>query len=156
MTLCVYTKNILERINNEVLHDENTPFVKVLDGTVGSYLCNDGNKFLNTFLVLAEGVYLDMFGDMFGLKRREGESDNDFRQRIITDETMIECTDDFLKLDIGMWVHLRGVIENKDILTSRNTYLKKYHESIYVFIVSGNDKEYIEKKFLLNDILFIE
>ena len=69
---------------------------------------------------------------------------------------MIECTDDFLKLDIGMWVHLRGVIENKDILTSRNTYLKKYHESIYVFIVSGNDKEYIEKKFLLNDILFIE
>ena len=156
MTLCTYTRGIMERINNENLHDENNPFVEVFDGTVGEYLCRRGSPFLNIFLVLAEGTFLDLHGDMFGLKRRDGESDTSFRNRILTEERIVQSTNDFLKLDIGLWVYFPRVVEDKNILTSRNPYLKQYHTGSYVFICSGSDSEYIRKKFLLEDIKWVK
>ena len=156
MVLGNYTRGIVERINNEALHDENNDFVRVLDGTVGEYLENRGSPFLNVFLVLAEGSFLDLYAKLFGLSRRDGESDEILRNRILTEERIVESTTDFLKLDIGLWVYQDGVVDDNNVLTSRNPYLKDYHDEDYVFIVTGNDLNYIQSKFLLSDVLFVE
>ena len=152
--LTVYTRGIIERINNEALHDENNDFVRVLDGTVGEYLENRRNHFLDVFLTMAEGDFLDIHGKMYGIFRKEDESDDDYRNRIILNRSILQRTTDFSKLEIGFWVYKDGVT-NKDTLTSRNPYLKEKHDDDYVFIVSGEDVSYLQKKFLLNDILFI-
>ena len=155
MVLSNYTKGIVERINNEALHDENNEFTIVLDGTLSEYLENRDNHFLDSFLITAEGDYLDLHGTLFGLKRRENEDDDTFRQRILTDETLIQRITDFEKLDCQIWVYKDGVTNN-NTLTSRNTYLKDLHDEEYFFICSGNDSDYIKSKFLLEDILFVE
>ena len=152
--LTVYTKGIIERIANEALHDENNDFVRVLDGTVGEYLENRNNHFLDVFLTMAEGDFLDIHGKMFNLFRKKDESDEDYRNRIILNKSLLQRTSDFNKLDIGFWVYKSGVTD-KDTLTSRNPYLKDQHDDDYIFIVSGEDVDYLQKKFLLNDILFI-
>lgn len=152
--LTVYTRGIIERINNEALHDENNDFVRVLDGTVGEYLENRRNHFLDVFLTMAEGDFLDIHGKMYGIFRKEDESDDDYRNRIILNRSILQRTTDFSKLEIGFWVYKDGVTD-KDTLTSRNPYLKEKHDDDYVFIVSGEDVSYLQKKFLLNDILFI-
>lgn len=153
--LTVYTKGIIERINNEALHDENNDFVCVLDGTVGEYLESRRNHFLDTFLTMAEGDFLDVHGKMYGIFRKKDESDDDYRNRIILNKSILQRTTDFSKLEIGFWVYKDGVVD-KDTLTSRNPYLKEHCDDDYIFIVSGEDIGYLQKKFLLNDILFIE
>lgn len=152
--LTIYTKGIIERINNEALHDENNDFVCVLDGTVGEYLENRQNHFLDTFLVMAEGDFLDIHGKMYGIFRKQDESDEAYRNRIILNKSILQRTTDFSKLDIGIWIYKDGVTD-KDTLTSRNPYLKEEHDEDYIFIISGNDVQYLEKKFLLGDILFV-
>lgn len=152
--LTIYTKGIIERINNEALHDENNDFVRVLDGTVGEYLENRQNHFLDTFLVMAEGDFLDIHGKMYGIFRKQDESDEAYRNRIILNKSILQRTTDFSKLDIGIWIYKDGVTD-KDTLTSRNPYLKEEHDEDYIFIISGNDVQYLEKKFLLGDILFV-
>ena len=154
MTLTVYTKGILERINNESLQDENNDFVKVLDGTIGEYLENRKNHFLDIFLITSSDNFLDLHGKMYGLFRKKDESDEDYRNRIILNKSILQRTSDFGQLDIGLWIYKDGVVD-KDTLTSRNPYLKDEHDEDYIFIVSGADVEYLQKKFLLEDILFI-
>lgn len=154
MVLCNYTKGITERINNEALQDENNPFVMVLDGTVGEYLENRDNHFLDMFIVTATGDYLDLHAKMFGLFRRDGEDDDDLRQRILLEASIVQSTSDFLKLDLGLWVY-KDDVDKKNVLTSRNPYLKKFHDEDYVFIVTGSDSDYIKSKFILEDILWL-
>lgn len=154
MTLGVYITGILERLNNEALQDPENDFVKVLDGTLGEYLENRDNHFLDIFLTTASDDYLDIHGKMYGIFRKKYESDDDYRNRIILDKSILQRTTDFEKLDIGFWVYKDGVTD-KDTLTSRNPYLKNEHDDDYIFICSGADIQYLTGKFLLNDILFI-
>ena len=155
MTLGVYTKALQERLNNEALQSDENEFIKIFDGCVNEYLENRRNHFLDTFLTMAEGNFLDIHGKMYGLFRKKDESDDDFRNRIILNKSILQRTTDFSKLNIGFWVYKDGVTD-KDTLTSRNPYLKQNHDDDYVFIVSGEDINLLQKKFLLNDILFVD
>ena len=154
MVLCNYTKGITERINNEALHDENNPFVQILDGTIGEYLENRDNHFLDMFIVTASGNYLDLHAKLYGLFRRDGESDDELRQRILLESSIVQSTSDFLKLDIALWVY-KDDVDKKNVLTSRNPYLKKYHDEDYVFIITGSDLNYIQSKFIIGDVLWL-
>lgn len=153
--LTVYTKGMFERIDNENLHDENNPFVIVFDGTVGEYLENRNNHFLDIFLTTAEGEYLDVHGKIYGIYRKKDEDDDSYRNRILLNKSILQRTTDFNKLDIGFWVYKDGVTD-KDTLTSRNPYLKKEHDEDYIFICSGADIDYLTGKFLLDDILWVD
>ena len=155
MVLSIYTKGIVERLNHEALQDPNNDFVKVLDGTVGEYLENRDNHFMDSFLVTASGDYLDLHAKLFGLFRREGETDDELRQRVLLDENIVQSTSDFLKLDVALWVYRDGVLD-KNTLTTRNPYLKNMHDADYVFICTGTDSDYIQGKFLLEDILWVD
>lgn len=154
MTLGNFTKALQERLNNEALQNDDNDFIKVYDGCVNEYLENRDNHFLDSFLITTDGDYLDLHGNIFGLKRKENEDDDTYRQRILTDATLIERTTDFEKLDCQLWVYKDGVTEN-NTLTSRNTYLKYLHDEDYVYLATGNDSEYIQSKFLVEDILWV-
>ena len=150
-----YTDGILERINNPNLQNPNNAGRIVLDGTIFSYLEHYDNHILDMFLTRADGNYLDAHGKDFGIFRRENESDASYRNRILLERSMLDTTSDFSKLDVNLWVYFSGVL-NKNQLTSRNEYLKGEHDSDYVFIASGSDREYLETKFLLNDIRWMD
>lgn len=154
MTLGIYTKALQERLNNKALQNDDNDFIKIYDGCINEYLENRNNKFMNIFLTTAEGDYLDVHGKMYGIFRKKDESDDSYRNRIFLNKSILQRTTDFNKLDLGFWVFKEGVID-KDTLTSRNPYLKKEHDDDYIFICSGVDIQYLQKKFLLNDILFV-
>ena len=150
----MYTEEVLSRLNNPVLQNPNNPGRIVLDGTVFEYLEHYDNHILDMFLVKADGSYLDAHGKDFGIYRRENESDDDYRNRILLEQSMLDTTSDFSKLDINLWVYFDDVLD-KNQLTSRNEYLKDRHDPDYVFIASGSDKDYLIGKFILEDVLWV-
>ena len=152
----MFIEGICGRLNNSALQDTGNPFRIVLDGTLGEYLSNYDNHVLDMFLSRAEGSYLDCHGKDFGIFRRENESDTAYRARILVEQNLLQNTVDFSKLDLSFWVYQTGVIDDKDTLTSRNPYLKDEHDSGYVFIVTGSDADYLQGKFIMEDLLWVE
>lgn len=150
----MYIEAILERLGNSNLQKSDNPGRIVLDGTLGEYLENYDNHLLDMFLTRADGSYLDAHGKDFGIYRRENESDDDYRNRILLERSMLDTTSDFSKLDVELWVYFDDVLD-KNQLTSRNEYMKEEHDLDYVFIASGTDKEYLENKFILSDVLWV-
>ena len=150
----MYIEAILERLGNSNLQKSDNPGRIVLDGTLGEYLENYDNHLLDMFLTRADGSYLDAHGKDFGIYRRENESDDDYRNRILLERSMLDTTSDFSKLDINLWIYFDDILD-KNQLTSRNEYLKEEHDLDYVFIASGTDKEYLENKFILSDVLWV-
>lgn len=149
----MFIEGILERINNPNLQNPNNQGRIILDGCLGEYLEHYDNHLLDMFLVKADGSYLDTHGKDFGIFRRENESDESFRNRILLEKSMLDSTVDFSKLDVDLFVYFNSVLD-KNQLTSRNEYLKGEHDSNYVFIASGSDREYLTNKFLTGDILW--
>ena len=150
----MYIEAILERLNNPELQKEDNSGRIVLDGTVGEYLEQFNNHFEDLFLTKATGKYLDLHGSLYNLFRRENESDNDFRQRILNEEFIVQSTEDFLSLDIVLWVYFTDILD-KNVLSSRNPYLKDNHDTGYVFLGTGEDTDYLKSKFILEDILWV-
>jgi len=150
----LYTNSIIEQLNNPELENPDNPFRKILDGTVGEYLANYDNHIYDLFLTRATGGYLDRHGEMYGLYRREDESDASFRQRIWMEEFIVQSTSDFLSLDIMLWVYFTDILD-KNVLSSRNPYLKNEHDIGFMFLATGSDSEYIQGKFFVGDILWI-
>lgn len=151
----MYIEAILERLGNSNLQKSDNPGRIILDGTLGEYLEHYDNRVMDIFLTRAEGSYLDAHGKDFGIFRRENESDESYRNRILLERSMLDSTVDFSKLDVDLFVYFDDVL-NKKQLTSRNEYLKREHDSDYVFIASGSDREYLENKFLLNNIRWVD
>ena len=149
----LYTNSIIEQLNNPELENPDNPFRKILDGTVGEYLANYDNHIYDLFLTRASGGYLDRHGEMYGLYRREDESDASFRQRIWMEEFIVQSTSDFLSLDIMLWVYFEDILD-KNVLSSRNPYLKNEHDTGFMFLATGSDSEYIQGKFFVGDILW--
>ena len=149
----LYTNSIIEQLNNPELENPDNPFRKILDGTVGEYLANYDNHIYDLFLTRATGGYLDRHGEMYKLYRREDESDASFRQRIWMEEFIVQSTSDFLSLDIMLWVYFDDILD-KNVLSSRNPYLKNEHDTGFMFLATGSDSEYIQGKFFVGDILW--
>ncbi len=151
----MYIEAITERLNNPYLKKEDNPGRMVLDGTVCEYLEKYDNHIMDLFLTRASGGYLDLHARLYGLERHDGEGDEELRERVLTEERLLERTSDFLGLNLTLWVYQTGVVDAKNTLTSRNPYLKDQHDSGYVFIGSGSDSEYVQGKFIVNDILWV-
>ena len=153
----MYTEQIINRLNNEALQQEDNPGRKVIDGTIGEYLERYDNHLLDLFVAFASGKYLDLHAQELNLIRREDESDISLRNRIITELTIKQSTNDFLKANADLWVFFNDLLENKNVLSSRNQYLKEKHEEGYLFIgyAENIDKEYLNSKFFLEDILWV-
>ena len=150
----LYIESITDKLNNPNLHDPENDGYKFLDGTIAEYLENYDNHIYDLFLVRATGGYLDQHAGLYGLVRHTGESDSELRNRVLTEERMLQTTSDFTSLNVVLWVYRTGVVDTYDTLTSRNPYLKNAHDSGYVFIGSGEDADYICNRFIVEDILW--
>jgi len=151
----MYIESIIEKLNNPYLHDPENPGYKFLDGTVGEYLENYDNHIFDLFVTRASGGYLDQHARMYGLVRHEDESDAELRRRVLVEVQLLQSSSDFLSLDVSLWVYQTGVVDDKNVLTSRNPYLKNQHDTGYVFIGSGVDADYIHGRFIVEDILWV-
>ena len=151
----MYTESIIERLNNPELLKEDNPGRMVLDGTICEYLENYDNHIYDCFITRATGKYLDLHASEYDIFRRPGESDISLRNRLLVEIRIIQNTDNIRELSDNLWVFVYGVLDDKNVLTSRNPYLKELHDSDYVFIVSSTNKDYIKSKFLLRDILWV-
>ena len=114
----MFIEGIIQRLNNPELKKSDNDGRIVLDGTIGEYLENYNNHFLDLFLKHATGKYLDLHGLEYNIIRKEDESDISYRNRIITEKSIIQNIDNFLNLDTSLWVYFRGVTDG-DTLTSR-------------------------------------
>ncbi|WP_295591605.1 hypothetical protein [uncultured Methanobrevibacter sp.] len=150
----MFIEGIIQRLNNPELKKSDNDGRIVLDGTIGEYLENYNNHFLDLFLKHATGKYLDLHGLEYNIIRKEDESDISYRNRIITEKSIIQNIDNFLNLDTSLWVYFRGVTDG-DTLTSRNPYLKNKHDDDYVLICFSENKDYLTDKFILEDILWV-
>lgn len=148
-----YIEGIINRLNNKELQKEDNPGRMVLDGTIGEYLENYDNHVLDMFLVTATGKYLDLHGEQYKMFRRPGESDASFRNRILVEQSIVQSTSDFLKLNVVLLVYFDGLLSN-NVLSSRNPYLKIEHDEDYIFLATGEDCDYLRNKFILEDILW--
>ena len=151
----MYTESIIEKLNNPYLQDPDNPGYQFIDGTVGEYLENYDNHIFDLFVTRASGGYLDQHARMYGLVRHEDESDAELRRRVLVEVQLLQSSSDFLSLDIMLWVYQTGVVDDKNVLTSRNPYLKNQHDTGYVFIGSGVDADYIRGRFIVEDILWV-
>ena len=151
----MYTESIIEKLNNPYLQDPENPGYKFLDGTVGEYLEHYDNHIFDLFVTRAKGGYLDQHARMYGLVRHEDESDAELRRRVLVEVQLLQSSSDFFSLVIMLWVYQTGVVDDKNVLTSRNPYLKNQHDTGYVFIGSGVDADYIRGRFIVEDILWV-
>lgn len=149
----MYTEGLISRLNNPNLNNPENDGYKFLDGTVGEYLEHYDNHVYDLFLARASGGYLDLHGKLYGIFRREDESDEELRRRILNEEFIVQSTTDFLGLDVVLWVYFTDILD-KNVLSSRNPYLKNEHDSPYVFMGTGDDTGYLQGKFLVEDILW--
>ena len=151
----MYTEQIINRLNNPNLQNENNPGRQVIDGTIGEYLENYDNHLMDLFITRATGGYLDLHAELCGLHRHDGESDDSLRRRVLTDLSILQRTTDFTGLDCVLWVYFDDLVDEKNVLSSRNPFLKGEHDTDYVFIGTGVDSDYLADKFILNDILWV-
>lgn len=140
--------NSLKKINNGLF--------TVLDKSVGEWFDNHNIQafydalFLNT----ATGKYLDLHGKDFGVIRKSGESDEDYKKRLII-SSLKHLTPSYLKTlyDLDLYVNVLAFsIQNND-LTSNNHYINKHG---YMAENKNNIMDIINNKFVIDtDFLWV-
>ena len=72
---------------NSKLNQEDNPFTDLINGTIGTFfeLFEDEINTMNEELFIQESSkYLDLFGRDYDIPRKEGETDEHYRTRLIT------------------------------------------------------------------------
>lgn len=143
----MYIEGILERLNlQDHISEEG---YCVLDGTIGEWLEHHDKPFLNYFISTATGKYLDFIGKEHDLVRRENESDDSYRERILIEMRIVDSTTDIMGTGVTLWIYDENVLNGDEYLTSKNVSLKE--NSSHVFLGHADDltREYIDGKFLV-------
>ena len=107
-----YGKGIINRLHPlSPLHNKNNEGRLVIDNTIGEYLDNFEKRELTKelFLFHATGKYLDLHGHEYGVPRKEGESDETYRQRILLERGMHNSISDFKNRGVEFWDYVEGL-----------------------------------------------
>ena len=79
-----YGTGIIERLPvNSQLQNPNNPMHIIIQNTIGELLDNFEIDYDQFFLQDATGKYLDLHGKQYGIGRKNNESDEEYRNRII-------------------------------------------------------------------------
>ena len=151
----MYIESITEKLNNPNLHNPDNDGYKIIDGCIAEYLENYDNHIYDLFLTRAKGGYLDLHAQLYNLFRRENESDESLRKRVLDEERLVQSTSDFLSVDVVLWVYFTDILD-KNVLSSRNTFLKGEHSGDFVFLGTGDDSGYLSNRFVINDIRWVD
>ena len=139
------------------LQKKDNPLRKVLDNSVGEWFDHFDvqDYYDNLFLDTATRGYLDRFGQDYGVIRQLGESDDDYRERIIQ-EKFDKLTPEYLRVLYGVELYtlVGGFNPEDNTLVSDNPY---YNKDLFMGVANNEVRQILEEKFILNEsILFYE
>ena len=127
-----------DRLNpNSNLSNPDSDGYQILDNTIGWWMdeVDNQDRLLQLFISYASGEYLDVQGSIKGIYRKENESDDEFRERIISTQNF-HLTKNCIR-DIGGEVYC--YVENINTqITSQNVLLSNE------YIIDINDKSVLE------------
>lgn len=146
-----FGEEIINRLpETSSLHDKDNPARKLLNKSIGEWLFafEEANWFDMFFIDSSEGAYLDLHGKEYNVKRRIGESDENYCKRIIY-ETLGHLTVDYLLTvyDLRVYVFVEDFSVNDNDLTSDNPYLSSHG---FMVVVDDNVKNILNNKFVLD------
>lgn len=104
-----FGKQILKRLHPfSPLQNPNNDGHKVIDNSIGEWLDNREakNKWKQYFLLHATGKYLDLHGNAKGVPRKDGEDDENYRQRILRERGMLNNIRDWKNASVDFWVYV--------------------------------------------------
>lgn len=134
---------------NSSLKNENNPVRKVILNTVGEWLDNHSidNLMDNLFITTATGKYLDLFGEDFGVPRRLGENDDDYRKRIFFEKLEYLTAGNLIEFyDLTLYSFVENYAFSNNQLTSDNPYIS----SDYMSFASIDLQKILNDKFVLD------
>lgn len=144
---------IFERLSlNSNLSNPNNAGRKVLDNTLGAWLEEYYNTDLYDRIFLSEASegYLDVIGADFSVPRKLGESDEDYRERIVY-ESLGHLTVPYLRdiYNVELYVFVDDFNANLNDLTSDNPYISNK----YMGVATDEVQSILFKKFVLNEMI---
>lgn len=124
---------------------------KVIDNTVGEWIDNRdfGRLHDNMFLNTATGEFLNLFGKDYGIIRNEGESDDDYRERIVFEKLEYLNARNLIEIyGLKLYAQINNYDPSSNQLTSDNPY-----NDMEGLMCENNEeiKSIIEKKFVMGD-----
>lgn len=141
---------------HSALQDSDNQLRTVLDKSVGEFMDSVSTEvvFDGLFLQTASGGWLDAHGVDFGVVRRDGESDESYRERIIFEKLEYLTVHNLLNIyGLTLYVFVDDFDASENCLTSDNPYIS----SRYMSVASDELKEILNKKFVLDgEITWLE
>jgi hypothetical protein len=139
--------------SNSKLQDDDNPFKELINNTIGYFfelIDNDTDEMNNSvFIQEATGKYLDLHGKDLDYLRRNDESDEEYRNRIILDSLdRFTFPWVYALYDLQFLTH-NSEYDKDTMLLSDNHYLNKKY-----FVVCTQDTfSSIRKKFITHAVL---
>ena len=134
---------------HSALQDVDNPLRVVLDRSVGEFMdaVDSEAVFDGLFLQSASGGWLDAHGVDFGVVRRDGESDESYRERIIFEKLEYLTVHNLLNIyGLTLYVFVDDFDASENCLTSDNPYIS----SRYMSVASDELKNILDNKFVLD------
>lgn len=146
-----YMTMLLELLpEHSQLHDLNNPLRKILDRGVGGWFDNREDIFPELFLTDATGDWLDAHGRDYGVFRQTGESDDDYRDRIIFEKLEYLTIGNLMSIyGVDFYEAMDGFNPSLNDLTTDNPYLIDW----FMGVAPLNIREVLDDKFLLDNTL---
>ena len=130
------------------IHNKDNQLYKVLDKSMGEYMDNVALDFNNLFLDTATGGWLDAFGKDYGVPRKLGESDDDYRNRIIFEKLEYLTASNLQEIyGLTLYAYVTRFDAHRNKLTSDNPYTSNR----YMALNDDDLKAILSKKFILGD-----
>lgn len=137
------------------LKNENNPVRKVIMNTIGEWLDNHDitDLFDNVFINTANKGYLDLFGKDFDVPRQVGETDEDYRERIVFEKLEYLTAKNLIDVyDLTLYSYIPNFNPSNNTLTSDNPYISDY----YMSYASKDLQKILNSKFILDsDIVWL-
>ena len=134
---------------HSALQDEDNQLRTVLDKSVGEFMDSVSTEvvFDGLFLQTASGGWLDAHGRDYGVIRKQDESDESYRERIIFEKLEYLTVRNLIEIyGLTLYVFVDDFDASENCLTSDNPYIS----SKYMSVASDELKEILNKKFVLD------
>ena len=120
-----YGTGIIERLpTNSQLQNPNNQMHIIIQNTIGELLDNFEIDYDQFFLQDATGKYLDLHGKQYGIGRKNNESDEEYRNRIILGAYEYATVKVLTEIyGVKFYANVNNFENNTNLLCSDNPYL---------------------------------
>ena len=120
-----YGTGIIERLPvNSQLQNPDNPMHNIIQNTIGELLDNFEIDYDQFFLQDATGKYLDLHGKQYGIGRKNNESDEEYRNRIILGAYEYATVKVLTEIyGVKFYANVDNFENNTNLLCSDNPYL---------------------------------